>query len=566
MIGSKRHYRLLLASTCASALMLGAQGAGGQPNDCFQAATAQSLDEAERRTVVITDPATLRTDADFSLGRTLGAIVSSAAGPPLPGLPAADSQAERIALLASITRSFRAEERINPESNVAMPVQPRPGESALDPLALLDEDGPDGMRAIGLFNRFDLAPKSWRHCGEHRIVYGKGDPESPIDRFFLIFEAALENPGFDEYDEVASREACRPVAEFWDGLKDKTGPELAQALEAFYFTGLDTDGDGAPDFSPVVRFAHYGVPLGQVRGNLFVTQGNPNANPWQLREWRVTIGADSAPSFTVDTVKVNPFPGLYAQPTAGESQGIADLRTEFRRALVGLYTPQLTSLDRALASGSGQEQDGNQLLLDVGADFHQRFNGFQSVGQPPNDDDPRRLAAGTGLPARIDDRLDELGIAASCQLTSDHVLNRAGALSCGGCHQFSAGKAIAPNVTWPAPAPGGFVHITESHVLSPALENHFLPGRREKLENFLAPPATAMASAEAQPEPAAGPGAAMEPSKTAPMVQQQLELVRSSETRLETLEAIRGLEAEVNAARARDQQEPGAFVTYRRAH
>ena len=243
MLRSTWRHRVLVAGAGASVLVLGAAGAIGQQSACFQAPIAHHLDENERRTVVITDPVMLRLAGNFSLGRTLGAIVSTAAGS-----TAVDTQAERIALLTSMIRSFRADKRINPDSNVSMPVQPRAGEGSLDPLALLDENGPDGMRAIGLFNRFDLAPANWRHCGEHRIVYGKGDPESPTDRFFLIFEAAVDNPAFDEADSNSSREGCRPIAQFWDGLKDKTGPELAQALETFYYNGLDANSDGRPDF------------------------------------------------------------------------------------------------------------------------------------------------------------------------------------------------------------------------------------------------------------------------------------------------------------------------------
>ena len=107
---------------------------------------------------------------------------------------------------------------------------------------------------------------------------------------------------------------------------------------------------------------------------------------------------------------------------------------------------------------------------------------------------------------------------------------------------------------WPRAAPGGFVHVTEQGVLSPALEDHFLPGRRQKLETFLA---------EA---PAIAAAATPKMAKAAPAVQQQLERVRASETRIEAIEALGALEAEVRTVRAQDQSEPGAFVIYRRAH
>ena len=46
---------------------------------------------------------------------------------------------------------------------------------------LLDESNPDrGMKPVGLFNRFDLTPKDFGNCGEHRIVYAMGDGESRL--------------------------------------------------------------------------------------------------------------------------------------------------------------------------------------------------------------------------------------------------------------------------------------------------------------------------------------------------------------------------------------------------
>ena len=270
----------------------------------------------------------------------------------------------------------------------------------------------------------------------------------------------------------------------------------------------------------------------------------------------MAIGADSAPSFAVDTVKDNSFPPLYGVAGTGEDPGLPDLRTAFTNEFVAVYTEQMTSLDRTPASG-GQGKDGNELLLDLGAAFENRFNGFQSVAQG-NEDNPATIAVGTTLPDRITGRLDELGLSDSCQLTQEHVLNRAGALSCGGCHQFTAGQPVAPKVTWPRSA--GFVHITEQSVVSPALEDNFLPGRRAKLEEFLAEaPAVAAATPEA-------PTAAREAAQAMPGVQRQLERFRTSETRIEAIEALGALEAEVRTARDQDQKEPGAFVAYRRAH
>jgi hypothetical protein len=69
------------------------------------------------------------------------------------------------------------------------------------------------------------------------------------------------------------------------------------------------------------------------------------------------------------------------------------------------------------------------------------------------------------------------------EIKTDHVLNRAGAMACGGCHQFSASKQIAANVAWPASL--GFVHIDEGGILSPALLHAFLPGRLGSLKRAI---------------------------------------------------------------------------------
>jgi hypothetical protein len=54
-------------------------------------------------------------------------------------------------------------------------------------------------------------------------------------------------------------------------------------------------------------------------------------------------------------------------------------------------------------------------------------------------------------------------------------INRAEAMSCGGCHQNSNDAEIAPNVNWPKSK--SFVHVDEQGNLSPALTRQFLPAR-----------------------------------------------------------------------------------------
>ena len=135
------------------------------------------------------------------------------------------------------------------------------------------------MKPLAVFNRFDLAPADWIHCGEHRIVYGKREPQLPPNRFLLIFEAAVPNP-----DPAAGEAGCRPITEFWAGLSAprRRRYRVAKRLVRLLLRGQDRpEPRRAGPAEPVVHYKNYGGDgsRGQVRGNLFMQQ------PWQLREW-----------------------------------------------------------------------------------------------------------------------------------------------------------------------------------------------------------------------------------------------------------------------------------------
>jgi hypothetical protein len=523
-----------------------------------------------RQAVVVNDSAVLRhPDVDFSLRRTLGAIVSSVEG-------MVDTPAERIALLAGLLRTLRAGEHVHPVNGLTLEVRPRPNEAGLAPAALLDPEDENGMRVVGLFNRLDLAPEDFSNCGEHRIVYAKGAPRGTFDRLTLIFEARVQNPR-----PGLGREGCRPIAEFWNRLPTLAGRDLAKALEGFYYQG-DTNGDGTPELDPpVVSAMNYGVDgLGQVRGNLFVTNrqnpGDPSRageHPWQLREWRVALGVDGAPLFRVQPVGDNPVPALYAPHRQGEDPDLTALRRAFQDEFAELSVSRLTALDRAAGRPGAERLTLSALFARLGAGFDRRYNAFQSTSQPtlpgpaPFEDDPLAKAANTPFADRISDRLAEFVTPAGCRLTAEHALNRAGALSCGGCHQFSGNRPVAPGVAWPTTrevAPGffDFVHIDEAHRLSPALETHFLPERHGFLQRFLgAPPPAAAAVAAAA---AAAPPPAMASLRTE--ARRTAARVTGATDRGEALRALSDLEDQARAVRERERELPGAFVPFRRTH
>ena len=422
------------------------------------------------RSLVVHDQATI-TAADFTFTRTIEAIRTTSGG-------AATTNA---ALAQTLTSGLLNTVFPQPESGLPIPVNQRSAEASLTGAGLLTQ-----MRPIALFNRFDLAPADGAHCGEYRIVYGRY-PNSTLNRFLLIFEAVLPNP-----NPGMGLEGCRPVAEFWHGLSDPAlGPaQRAAALANFYFVGL-------PGFSAVVTHANYGVPLGQVRSNMFMQQ------PWQLREWRTSFNVSGQPVFTPDTDKDNPLAQLYNEGSFNPNPGLfASEQLAFRNDFLAVRFENLTLAEREAFEAGTPNPTGCNLVNSIGAEFLNRFNEFQSDSQGLQDD-PTNLASNgfrNAITAAIGAE-PALG-----GLTQAHILNRAGAVTCGGCHEFSRNRAIAPGTVWPGPVPSGFVHVDETGgssntnvppavvPLSPALNNCFLPARRAILETFVCQ----------QPQPDAG--------------------------------------------------------------
>ena len=497
------------------ALFLGSSTALAQI--CTTNAGATPIPPDKRRAVVITDQAVIGNR--FPFANTIGNLIATA------GLT--DTPAERVALVASMVRSFNKTSQSHPETGLPVTVDVRPGEAKLDPIKMLappdQADSPaDSMRPVGLFNRLDLAPDDWRHCGEHRIVYAKksGGP------FFLIFEAAVENP-----DAAAGKAGCKPIADFWNSLSAETDPaKIGIKLEEFYFRGFFAP--NGKKFGPVINFRHLGVPFGQVRGNFFL------GLPWQLREWRVTLQEDGAPWFSVDTVKNNPQIALYKAPSpAGTPQDL--LAREFQGRFSATSALELAAADdwgRSPSSTTG-------LISSIGVTFDNRYTGFQSNSDPV--DDPLQHAS-----AQLRQQIGALAASHGNMLTTDHLLARAGAMSCAGCHLFSSGKHISATVKWPRTA-GGFVHISEQGVLSEALECHLLEARHAKLQTFFAPPPPPMA---------------VLPRVTLGLDTEALSQLREIADRSKALEVIKDIDASVRTLRAEERRRPGAFVPRRSVH
>jgi hypothetical protein len=485
--------------------------------------------------------------ADFSLGRTLGKILTTVPG--AERIKVIDQPAERVALLVTLLRTFRVLDRVNPESQVPMPASPRPGEAELDALDLLNANSGDFMRPIALFNRIDLTPQNRRYCGEHRIVYAKGAPTPQgTDRMFLIFEAAVDNPANQNPAATAEDRVrgCQRIADFWSSMQTTGDPAvIAPRLAAFYYDG--ELGDGGAGFDPVVHHTHFGFPFGQIRGNLFVNGGA--GNPWMLREWRTSINTDGNAVFVADTVKSNPHPDLYAETVVG-SPDLADLLADFQESFRINYVRELIELElRGRQAASPPTAD--ELFSQLSARFDDRFNTFESNSQS-DDHDPWTRAKGTHLALDVERELRNFAFAPRMALTPEHIFNRAGALSCAGCHQLSVDKPIAPSILWPKVA-GNFVHIRENGELSEALTDHFLPARCDNLQTIISPVEVAEVEETVPP-------------KTMDQLSLALKHFSTAEGDFAKTQALQVIEKSVDEARSQDARSPGAFIPFRRTH
>jgi hypothetical protein len=496
-------------------------------------------------------------DADlesrFSFAKTIGKILTTAG--------VQDNAVNREALVKTMFLSFNSNQFTNPLSGLPMVVQQRPGDATISPADLLNPASPDGLKPIGLFNRLDLAPADWSDCGEHRIVYAAAGK-----LIFLIFEAKLPNP-----NPAAGKQGCRAVAQRWADASNAAVNQRNKLLDEFYYTGL-------PGFRSVVDFLNYGSFLGQVRTNI-LGQG-----PWQLREFRVLPVTTGQIAFLPGPVASNPLSGFYRDNPIGIPLEQSE-RAAFQSQFQAVYQNNLRSIDETDPAATTDAQFRRKLINGLGAGFEFRFNEFQSNAQGGNE--MPATAAGTAIKAAIPDTwTSPVG---SRTIAEAELLNRAGAITCGGCHGLSAGKPIgtfnsAP-ITWPNVAPSGFVHISVqkdgagNHVISQALTDFFIPFRKAVTEDILNTTTamlqpvnliTRLASllvpqANAQPAP---PPRDQERAPSREQVENAaLDLIRGRQRAPEEGARIAAsVRRASDLAHAREQVTPGAYVEFRRPH
>ena len=348
----------------------------------------------------------------------------------------------------------------------------------------LARESPDSHFPVALVYRPDLAPRDGNTCGEARIVIAK--PDDLGGRNLAIFETSIPNP-----EPGCGLTACRKIAQFWANLS--AVPDFGQrldALERFYFAGLDAARDGVAT-KPALDAANLGLPdrtgarRGQLRTNQFMAGPNPRA--WQLREFKLARACTDAGDcrLFVEPVNVstNPWGPLF------DDREPHPLGPAFRAELLG----QVAALS---------PQDVNA----IGMATSDRFSAGQSDPQFSENDYLRHFQLGDrdGFRRAITDELASLG----SPLTADDLVTRATTQSCGGCHQLSNGAelggidASGGRLRWPASA--GFVHTVENGLRSPALNDVFLPRRKQILEQFLHDTGACTAPTIPDPTPLAG--------------------------------------------------------------
>ncbi|MEE2672927.1 MAG: hypothetical protein VX466_03975 [Myxococcota bacterium] len=316
---------------------------------------------------------------------------------------------------------------------------------------------------IALVNRFDLAPVDGANCGEYRVIFARhSGATNPFQRNLVIFEAVLPNP-----EPSCGLEGCRTVARFWENLSRIDDPaRRASLLRRFYLEGFPGRG-----IAPVIQAEHFGPGNGQIRTNQFTS--GPAPQLWQLREFKLAhlCEAEDGPcqlQFTPVTVKGNPFGELFGSTSP-------DRRTRrFKRH----YLTQVENLSAP---------DLNQFFAVV----PDRFNAGQSNSSGIENDYPVHFAGSPRFERALEHRLRRLGI----DLEPVQLVRRSLALSCAGCHQLSnfAPENDLGGMQWPASL--GFVHVSEAQtetldggehfVISPALQDVFIPHREEVFEAYL---------------------------------------------------------------------------------
>jgi hypothetical protein len=302
------------------------------------------------------------------------------------------------------------------------------------------------------------------------------------------------------------------------------------------------------------------VPLGQIRGDFFETLN------WQLREYRTFFDGGGAPNIVLATSGASPTVQFYDSnfdPALDpEFQLITDpvLFSSERAAFQSAFTSARVAELLAPELGGGP-LTAFEIVTGFGVAFPARTLEFQNTSQLFADDVPQDHIS-PDFETAIGNAITSQGVTT---VTAEMLVNRAGAISCAGCHAFSNDVVIAEPtpgnfIRWPLS--NGFTHVAHDGLLSDALRSFFLPARQQGMTGFLAtpPPAQAQqlgaASATAQGNQEDTPWQEFQEAQQA-----RLEHPQGGPPGL--LKELRGA---IRGVRRFEEQKAGAFVPVRRTH
>ena len=188
-------------------------------------------------------------------------------------------------------------------------------------------------------------------------------------------------------------------------------------------------------FCPGCHGGKLSKPHGADSNNQFVE------SPWELREFRTDASSGSV-LLVPDTIKGNPVTELYDDNSAFSiaNPGLKLFPEHIDDQMDSLLTPELNSLTNTI-----------DILTTFEPAFDDQFSNFKSVSQG-SVDNPASVASQdvrTLITNAIADRVANGLLPQNTTVNDDHVLNRLGAMTCGGCHQYSSnsgGVAITDTV------------------------------------------------------------------------------------------------------------------------
>jgi hypothetical protein len=313
--------------------------------------------------------------------------------------------------------------------------------------------------AIGITNRFDLAPLDGSNCGQYRLIFARTTVK-PRETLHIIVEAVLPNP--KPSDGLAG---CRAVAQFWADLSGVDSmTERRARIQHFFFDGID-------GFAPVLRPEHFGTGAGRIR----TLQVQPDAPSgvgrfYQFQLLRQDSRLLVVPGLLEDTPYGPLLNAAAAQPLGPQYRQhfLSQIATLAIRDVNGFFekTP-----DQYLIHESFPE-DGFPLTFNI-------FENFKAGAS---------TAEGQAFNTAIAAELQRVG----SSITVNNLMDRAMLQNCHGCHvglTFAIGDGIV--------FIGGVVesHVTERQVpvgnatrfeISPGLRDVFAPNRARILSDFLA--------------------------------------------------------------------------------